>query len=186
MYYVFVPFHDDGMDSFADALAPDLEGPGGRYQRIDTDNGSLAGLTWKDRLYVLIHGSKSGVGGYKQMVAGAVDDQGLQAFEQQTIRVPAIKLAKHLIDRGLPDARINVRLWCCWSAHDSGGAYLSYGAKLRDELRRQGRSRASVTAYKLPVRIDTTLADSHKQVIVGNQARRVRPTDRVRYFGSIL
>jgi len=115
MRYVYVPYLNKTMDEFAVALVREKNQKNlvfGRYKKIDRDiqSGSrpLSVVGSGDRLYVLVHGSETpGVCVYKGFDSATGKDQVQH-------KVTGEDFAAVLINSGLQDKSMEVRLWTCW------------------------------------------------------------------------
>ncbi len=160
MKYVYVPFYDDGMDSFARSLA---NVKNKKYRFLDRLGGKndLARVGYNNILYVLIHGSAKGgfAGGhanYKKYVKSGTD------------------VALELIVRGLKNTKMHLILWTCFGGIDAkddkhwstvgGNDHRSFVCRVHAALGQYGRNKIKVTGFTKKVSISNTALSQNKKL----------------------
>jgi len=161
-FYVYVPFADRMMDDFAAALVEEKNKKNrvlghhtliGRANQGNTARSPLAVVGSYDRLYVCIHGAskRAGVGVYHTSTWGRT------ANTEVRHEVSGEGLAGQLVDLGLANKSIDVRLWTCWGGgketEDRDGAAAgdhdrrSFALRFATGLKARGRTSVTVTGY---------------------------------------
>jgi hypothetical protein len=112
VYYVYVPYADKAMDKYADFLVDEKNKTNwvfGKHQKIDRDKGGtpLSVVGWCDRLYVLVHGT----GAYSGV---CVNTNPMNDDEKY---VTGEDFAGVLVNAGLKNTTVDVRLWTCWGGN---------------------------------------------------------------------
>jgi hypothetical protein len=169
-FYVYVPFADAQMDSFASALV-ELKNKKNRFfghhtliLRPDQGNTSASPLSVVgsyDRLYLCIHGAskRAGVGVYHTRAFSADGDKKVRH------EVAGEDLAEQMVDLGLANKSIDVLLWTCWGGgkenEDRDGTtagdhdHRSFTLRFATGLKKRGRKSLTVTGYTQLVDLGT-------------------------------
>lgn len=171
MKYIYVPYLDNEMDSFAGSLEVKKNDHKWikRYTHIRRNIGQqpLTDVGWGDTLYVGLHGRAAfyGVGAYTTWGNG----------KRQVHNVSGMDLAKKLIDDGLRNTWVDLRLWTCYGAASAstparakdaptdgyGGDFRSFAAKVHAAFKLFGYTKVTVTGYKEEVSISADALDKH-------------------------
>jgi hypothetical protein len=168
--FVYVPVRDKGFDEFAAALviAKNHVHGAGAYALLDRDDPKpLSAVTNGDRLYVGIHGSKSGR--VYVMTPNSYEEPDTATLMRGSA------LTTLLVQKGLPKVTMRLYLWVCWSGattEDAGpnrALRTPVVTQVASSLRWRGYSRVTVIGYTEKVNINPLLilADGHRSLLVG-------------------
>lgn len=183
MNYIYVPFTDKGMDEYFVALECKKNEHKWirRYTHIKRFGAPkpLSVVGWGDTLYIGLHGRSAfyGVGAYVQYDADN---------NKVAQNVSGMDLAKKLIDDGLANTWVDLRLWTCYggtsadnpsaSSHAPTKGYgndsRSFAAKVHAAFKLFGYAKVTVTGYSEVVSIAKEaldVSDKHKRLVVNDQ-----------------
>ena len=182
MNYIYVPYADRGMDDFSVSLEMKKNDHKWirRYTHIKRSKGAspLSTVGWGDTLYIGLHGRAAfyGVGAYVRYYDG----------KNEVHNVSGMDLAKELIDSGLPNTWVDLRLWTCYGAAGAnspsvatdaptagyGNDARSFAAKVHAAFKIFGYNKVTVTGYKEEVSISGMALDRNqgkKTLLVNEQ-----------------
>jgi hypothetical protein len=172
MKYIYIPYLDNDMDAFASSLELKKNEHKWikRYTHIRRNIGMqpLTDVGWGDTLYVGLHGRAAfyGVGAYTKWSQGKLEVHNVSGMD----------LAKKLIDDGLPNTWVDLRLWTCYGAASGatparakdapvkgyGSDFRSFAAKVHAAFKLFGYTKVTVTGYKEEVSISGSALDVNK------------------------
>ena len=141
-----------------------------RYTHIKRSKGAspLSTVGWGDTLYIGLHGRAAfyGVGAYVRYYDG----------KNEVHNVSGMDLAKELIDSGLPNTWVDLRLWTCYGAAGAnspavatdaptagyGNDARSFAAKVHAAFKIFGYNEVTVTGYKEEVSVSGMALDRNQ------------------------
>jgi len=168
--YYYAPYNDTEMQKYAEALVDAKNGRMNTHRLVTT----LENVGHFDRLYVILHGG-DGILGWKEHRIDEVEAEFMGTktlIKEKNHKVHEITpevLCTDLIDAGLRNKRIDLRLFACNSGKSMETPVKKHepvAQQLLAWLRQRGRNRISVSGY-------TELLDVTASQIRRNKQKRV-------------
>lgn len=145
--YYYAPYNDSKMKAYARALVKSKNGFFNTHKLVN----SLEDVGNGDRLYVMLHGG-GGTLGWKEYYNETVMVTmfgGTAPMTREKHRVHLIspaELSTHLIDSGLENKKVDLRLLACYGGIVKGGQTSTAG-QLKSLFNRKNRSKVTVSGY---------------------------------------